>query len=230
VAHAEAIDGAHAAVAIPRRTVSLADGRRVIIRSATPADLAGIIDFFERLSATSRSFRFFSPQPRLRRAMIERVVAAGTDRTTVLAQPVEFQATSRHVVAVGGWIEVPAEGRADVSVAVGGAWQNVMLGSALVLVLLQAAVATGRTRFAADVVSGDVRMLGLLGALGAPLRTTHEAGVAQVHFEIPPASREPVPVLGNGARLGSQDSDVPRENRAASEGLCLARKTHCRQA
>jgi L-amino acid N-acyltransferase YncA len=185
VAHAEAIDGAHAAVAIPRRTVSLADGRRVIIRSATPADLAGIIDFFERLSATSRYLRFFSPQPRLRRAMIARVVAAGSDRATVVAQPVEFQATSRHVVAVGGWLDVPGDGRADVSVAVADAWQNVMLGSALMLVLLRAAVASGRTRFAAEVFSGDVRMTGLLDALGAPLRATQEAGVARFEFEIP---------------------------------------------
>jgi hypothetical protein len=73
-------------------------------------------------------------------------------------------------------------------------------------------------------------MLGLLGAFGAPLRTTHEAGVPQVHFEIPPASRAPVPVLGNGAPLGSQDSDVPRENRAAPEAVRLARKTQCRPA
>ena len=170
---------------IPPRTVGLADGRRVVIRGATPADLAGIIDFFERLSSTSRYFRFFSPQPRLRRAMIERVVAAGDDRATVLAQPVGFQATSRHVIAVGGWIDVPADARADVSVAVADDWQNVMLGSALVLVVLRAAVVSGRTRFAADVLSGNVRMLGLLDALGAPLRTTHAAGVARAEFEIP---------------------------------------------
>ncbi len=176
-------------VAIPPRTVGLADGRRVVIRRATAAELAGIIDFFERLSATSRSLRFLSPQPRLRRAMIERVVAAGDDRVTVLAQPVEFQATSRHVIAVGGWIDVPADARADVSVAVADDWRNVMLGSALVLLLLRAAVASGRTRFAADVPSANVRMLGLLDALGAPLRTSLSAGVApRVEFDIPVAA------------------------------------------
>lgn len=184
--HAEAAATTVPIIVAPR-TVGLSDGRRVIIRTATPDDLAGIMDFFERLSAASRYSRFFSPQPRLRRAMIERVVAAGGDRTTVLAQPVGFEATSRHVVGVGGWIDVPADRRVDVSVAVADAWQNVMLGSALVLVLLEAAVATGRTRFAADVLSGNVRMLGLLDALGAPLRTTHEAGVARVEFEVPAA-------------------------------------------
>ncbi len=57
-------------VAHPAR---LADGRDVVIRAATRRDLAGIIDFFERLNAESRSSRFFSPQPRLRRAMIQRI-------------------------------------------------------------------------------------------------------------------------------------------------------------
>jgi hypothetical protein len=188
VAYAEAAAGATGGIAAPPRTVGLADGRRVVIRSATDADLAGIIDFFERLSATSRYSRFLSPEPRLRRTMIERVVAAGPDRMTVLAQPVGFERTSRHVIAVGGWIDGPADGRADLSVAVADAWQNVMLGSAVVLVLLRAAVATGRTRFAADVLHGNARMLGLLDALGAPLRTTREGGVARVEFEIPPSA------------------------------------------
>lgn len=173
------------AVAVSPYTVGLADGRRVAIRVATTADLAGIIDFFERLSAASRYLRFFAPQPRLRRALIEQVVAPGSDRITMLAQPVDFLATSRRVVAVGGWVDVPAEGRADLSVAVADAWQNVSLGSALVLVLLRAAVASGRTRFGADVLDGNVRMLGLLRELGAPLRTRSDAGVARGEFEVP---------------------------------------------
>jgi acetyltransferase len=181
------VDDTTVPVAIPPHAVGLADGRRVAIRIATPTDLAGIIDFFERLSATSRYFRSFSPPPRLRRAMIARVVEAGNDRATVVAQPIGFEATSRHVVAVGGWVDVPGSGRTDVSIAVADAWQHVTLGSALMLVVLQAAVATGRTRFAADLPGGNVRMLGLLDVLAASLRTTQEAGVARIAFEIPSA-------------------------------------------
>ena len=51
-------------VAHPAR---FADGRDMMIRAATRRDLDGIIDFFERLNAESRSSHFFSPQPRLRR-------------------------------------------------------------------------------------------------------------------------------------------------------------------
>jgi hypothetical protein len=132
----------------------LADGRAVVIRPATSADLAGIIDFFERLSAASRYSRFFSPQPRLRRETIERLVASGPDRLSVLAQPAGFSATTRNVVAVGGWVYLPREARAEISVAVADAWQGVLLGSYLVLVLLRAAVAAGHRRFATEVLAG----------------------------------------------------------------------------
>lgn len=167
------------------RLIGLADGRAVVIRKATTADLAGIIDFFERLSARSRYSRFFTPQPRMRRTFVEHVVAAGPDRMTLVAQPVEFQATTRHVIGVGGWIWVPGERHCDVSVAVADAWQNVTLGTGIVLVLLQQAVARGHTRFVADVLETNARMLGLLDGLGARLRTRHESGVARVEFDLP---------------------------------------------
>lgn len=163
----------------------LVDGRQVVIRSATNRDLAGIIDFFERLSTASRYSRFFSPQPRLRRDMIERVVASGPDRCSVLAQPAGFSATSRNVVAVGGWVYLPRDARVEISVAVADAWQEVRLGSYLVMVLLQAAVTAGHHRFAADVLGSNARMRGLLAELGVATRSSCEAGVVRVEFELP---------------------------------------------
>ena len=177
-----------AAPEVSARSARLADGRQVSIRSATVADLAGIIDFFERLSVASSHMRFFSPQPRMRRAMVEQVVAPGPDRVTVLAQPRDFRRTARHVVGLGGWVYVRREDRCDISIAVADAWQNVMLGTYVVLVLLEAAVARGHTRFSAEVLSSNARMLGLLRDLGAPLRSRQEAGVVRVEFELPAAT------------------------------------------
>lgn len=172
---------------VEAHTARLADGRDVMIRTASSADLAGMIDFFERLSATSRYLRFFSPQPRLRRALVEQVVAPGPDRATVLAQPIEFRATARRVVAVGGWVYVPALDRCDISIAVADEWQGQTLGTLVVLVALGAAVAAGHRRFVADVLSANARMLGLLSDLGAPMRIRHESGVARLEFELPEA-------------------------------------------
>jgi GNAT superfamily N-acetyltransferase len=175
---AEALD-------VPERSGRLADDRRVSIRSATAADLAGIVDFFERLSAASRYLRFFSPQPRMRRAMVDQVVAPGSDRVTIMAQPVEFRATARHVVAVGGWVYVSHQDRCEISIAVTDTWQNAMLGTYMALVLLQAAVTRGHARLAAEVLSSNARMLGLLRDLGAAMQTTHEGGVVRLEFELP---------------------------------------------
>ena len=179
---------ATAAADVPARSARLGDDRQVLIRSAGSTDLAGIVDFFERSSAASRHLRFVSPQPRMRRAMVEQVAVPGADRVTVLAQPVEFRATARHVVAVGGWVYVPREDRCEISVAVADAWQSVRLGTYVVLVLLQAAVACGRSRFSAEVSSSNARMLGLLRELGAPPRSRQEAGVVRLEFELPPAA------------------------------------------
>lgn len=169
---------------VETRAARLADGRDVAIRGATTTDLAGIMDFFERLSAPSRYMRFFSPQPRLRHALIERVVAPGGDRASLLAQPEEFRLTARRVVAVAGWIHLPKTDRCDISIAVADAWQGALLGTYLVLALVQHAVSCGHSRFSADVLGGNARMLGLLHDLGAPLRTTQEAGVVGLEFEL----------------------------------------------
>jgi L-amino acid N-acyltransferase YncA len=171
-------------VAASSYAARLCDGRDVVIRPATTGDLAGIIDFFERLSATSRYARFFSPEPRLLRDTFARLVADGSDRMSMVAQPREFAATSRNVVAVGGWIAAPWATRVEVSVAVADAWQGNLLGTYLTLVLLRTAVAAGHGRFAAEVLGTNARMLGLLRDLGAPTRSTCEAGVVRVEFDL----------------------------------------------
>jgi hypothetical protein len=167
----------------------LRDGRQVVIRDATTADLAGIVDFFERLSTVSRYSRLLSPQARLRRDLIARIVAGGTDRLSVLAQPAGFTATTRNIVAVGGWVDVPSERHAEISVAVADAWQNDSLGTYALLVLLRSAFAAGHTRFATEVRDSHVRMLGLLRALGASTRSHDEAGVVCLEFELPAGIR-----------------------------------------
>jgi hypothetical protein len=179
---------AAAAPDVPARSARLAGDRQVLIRSAGAADLAGIVDFFERSSAASRYLRFFSPQPRMRRAMVEQVAVPGADRVTVLAQPVEFRATARHVVAVGGWVYIPREDRCEISVAVADAWQQLMLETYVALVLLQAAVGCGQSRFSAEVPSSNARMLEFLRELGAPMRSREEAGVVRLEFELPAAT------------------------------------------
>jgi acetyltransferase len=182
---AEALATFDAAVDRTPQHARLLDDREVVIRPADTRDLAGIIDFFERLSSASRYARFLSPEPRLRRQFIERIVASGPDRFSVLAQPAGFTATSRNVVAVGGWVWIPCDDRVEISVAVADAWQDVRLGSYVVLVLLRAAVAAGHRRFVAEVLGTNTRMLALIRELGAPAEARCEAGVVRLEFGLP---------------------------------------------
>ena len=86
------------------------------------------------------------------------------------------------------WVYVGREDRCDISIAVADAWQNVMLGTYVVMVLLHAAIARGHTRFSAEVLSSNARMLGLLRELGAPMRSHQDAGVVRLEFELPAAT------------------------------------------
>jgi RimJ/RimL family protein N-acetyltransferase len=105
----------------------------------------------------------------------------------VVAQPIEFRATGRRILAVGGWVYVPRDDRCDVSIAVADEWQGQTLGTLVVLTALGAAFMTGHRRFSAEVLVENARMLGLLRDLGAPMRMRHDAGVTRLEFELPEA-------------------------------------------
>jgi len=160
---------------------TLLDGRRVGIRPASAADEPAIAAFFASLSRQSLYWRFFSVPRRLNRRLVERLLASGPGRGALLAVPA---GQSGPVVAFATYAQVAAEGTCEISLAVADAWQNVRLGTLLALALVRDAVAHGQRRFHAEVLGGNVRMLGLLGEIAGPVRTRYEAGVARVEFEV----------------------------------------------
>jgi acetyltransferase len=166
---------------IPSGT-SLLDGRRVTIRPVIDGDRAAIADFFANLSPASLHWRFFVPRRRLGSRLLDQLLASGPGRISYLAVPADCRGP---VVAFGGCVHVPKENSCEISVAVADAWQGVRLGTLLVLALCEDARACGYRRFHAEVMGGNIRMLGLLRDMGAPFRTRIEAGVVRVEFELP---------------------------------------------
>jgi RimJ/RimL family protein N-acetyltransferase len=160
---------------------TLLDGRRIVIRPSGAADEPAITAFFASLSRESLSWRFFSAPRRVNRQLVERLLASGPGRGALLAVPAGRPGP---VVAFGSYAYVAAEGSSEISLAVADAWQNVRLGTLLALALVRDALAHGQRRLHAEVLGGNVRMLGLLGEIGAPVRTRYEAGVARVEFEV----------------------------------------------
>jgi RimJ/RimL family protein N-acetyltransferase len=114
--------------------------------------------------------------------VLDQLVATGPGRAAYLAVPA---GSPGPVVAFGGYVHVPREDSCEIAVAVADAWQGVRLGTLLVLALLQDARARGYRRFHAEVLGGNVRMMGLLREIAGPVRTRLEAGIMRVDFEFP---------------------------------------------
>ena len=162
---------------------TLLDGRRVGIRPASAADEPAITAFFASLSRQSLYWRFFSVPRRLNRRLVERLLASGPGRGALLAVPAG-QLGPVVAFAFATYAQVAAEGSCEISIAVADARQNVRLGTLLALALVRDALAHGQRRFHAEVLGGNVRMLGLLGEIAGSVRTRYEAGVARVEFEV----------------------------------------------
>ena len=162
---------------------TLLDGRCVTIRAADAADRPGVAAFFANLSPASLHWRFFAAPRRLRPTFLDQLLATAPDRAAYLAVPA---GCAGPVVAFGGWVHVPKEQSCDISVAVADAWQNVRLGTLLVLALCDDARRRGHRRFHAEVMGGNIRMLGLLRELAGSVRTRVEAGIVRLRFELPP--------------------------------------------
>ena len=163
-------------------SVSLLDGRRVDIRRAAASDRDAIRDFFSGLSPASLRWRFFGAPRRLNDRLIDQLVMIAPGRSAYLAVPAGRE---RSVVALAGYVHVPAEASCEISVAVADTWQGVRLGTLLLLAVLEDARTHGFRHFHAEVLADNVRMLGLLRELTVAFRTRVEAGVVRIEFELP---------------------------------------------
>lgn len=155
-----------------RETLSLRDGRGVLLRPAHHRDAAALQAFFAGLSPRSRLLRFHGALNRL-------PDAAALSMSTQLAQ--------RHVALVAlsqaadGESMLCAEARyaidegahsreAELGMAVADGWQHGGLGRALLTRLVIHARASGVEVLRASVMAGNEPMLHLLRTLGAELR------------------------------------------------------------
>ncbi len=147
------IQPARAAVTGPARPAA-------VIRSACPADLPALTDFFEGLSAQTRYLRFFGP----------------VRPTPALLQLLSGQAADVHaVVAVAGGVIVghamasdqaePVDHQArttDIGVVVADGWQGRGVGAALMRALVGQAQARGVTSLAMDVLHVNRQVLAMI--------------------------------------------------------------------
>lgn len=135
-------------------SLELKDGTRVLIRPITNDDRATLIRIFERLSARSRYLRFLGPKSRLTERELDYLTQVDhADHEALLATDM----ADGQPLGVCRYVRTPSDGAAaEVAIAVVDAWQARGLGTALLRLLAEHALAEGIRRFTAVVLGKTV--------------------------------------------------------------------------
>ncbi|HVE92068.1 MAG TPA: GNAT family N-acetyltransferase [Actinomycetota bacterium] len=161
-----------------RETITLRDGRQVVLRAIRPEDAPGLIEFHQRLSPESRYFRFFGPKPEL-----------SPEEARYLAE-VDFSSRFAIVAVQGdeilgvGRFDLVGPGTAEAAVVVRDDHQGHGIGRALLERLLEVARGRGIERLAGEILADNDRMLDLLRGSESLDVTAASDGVVQVTVPI----------------------------------------------
>jgi len=167
------------------RRTTLPDGRVLVIRRATAADVDRMIDFYRSLPLEDRYFRFFTGglPPR---AHFERTVDVATHGGVALVVEV---IAGNDVQLVGDACYVPqADGDGELAVTIDPNWRG-WLGPYLLDTLLEAAAANGVTTLRAEILVHNRPMLALVRSRGCA--TIGDDDLSKVRVALGTSTRTP---------------------------------------
>ena len=178
----------------PRRRVSTAlggrrhlrDGRMCHIRPIRPEDRDALATFHEGLSPETVYYRFFAPYPRLTDKDLARFTQVDYDDRAALVALV-----AGLIIGVGRYDRID-RAEAEVAFVISDYHQGRGLGSILLEHIAVAARERGITRFVAEVLPSNRRMLATFEEAGYKPTQSMDEGVVKTHFDISPtqSSRE----------------------------------------
>jgi acetyl coenzyme A synthetase (ADP forming)-like protein len=167
--------------------VVLSDGGTVHVRPIRPSDAEAIQALHHRLSADTVYLRFFSVLPKLSPAMLAKFVNVDyVDRMALVAE------LGDDVIGVARYDRLPIQAghtggaEAEVAFTVDDAHQGRGIGTILLEHLSAAAKHAGISRFVADTLPQNRRMLGVFHDAGFGEERTFGDGVIRVVFPIEP--------------------------------------------
>ncbi|HXA29451.1 MAG TPA: GNAT family N-acetyltransferase [Candidatus Angelobacter sp.] len=157
----------------------LADGGTVHLRPIRAADGAALIDFHSHLSAETVYFRFFTPRPHLTDQNVQRFTHVDyRDRMAFVG------VLQDSIVAVARYERLVDAASAEVAFVVADAHQGRGLGTLLLELLATYARSQRITRFVAETLTHNRRMLDVFHAAGFRDVRQSEHGVVHVTMEI----------------------------------------------
>jgi acyl-CoA synthetase (NDP forming)/GNAT superfamily N-acetyltransferase len=161
--------------------VVAADGGTVHLRPITPEDADSLVALHARLSARTIHYRFFSPRPRLSARDVQRfTVVDHDDRVALVAL------LGDDMIAVARYDRIPGSDEAEVAFVVEDRHQGRGLGTILLEHLAAAARERGITRFVAETLPDNRRMIGVFRDAGWEATSRLEDGIVRVEFPIDP--------------------------------------------
>lgn len=162
--------------------VLLTDGHAAHLRPVRPDDADELVRFYARVSAESKYLRFFAPYPRLSRSDVERfTVVDYNDRVALVITLAD------EMIAIARYDRV-SDHEAEVAFLVEDAHQGRGIAQLLLEHLAEAARERGITRFVAEVLPQNRRMVSVFADAGYRVSKDVEDGVIAVEFPILPTS------------------------------------------
>jgi len=141
-------------------TVTLKDGRTVLLRPALSSDAQGIRDLFHHLSEADVYTRFFRHVRALSNAEVQRLCNVNYENEVAFVATAGSREQSL-IVGQSCYFLNPTTNLADTAFMVHPQWQGCGLGTALQNCMVQHAKKRGLRGFVADVLPGNTRMLRL---------------------------------------------------------------------
>ena len=160
--------------------VLLRDGRTAHIRPIRPEDADRLVEFYARVSAESKYYRFFTPMPELSERDVHRFTHVDhVDRVALVLL------LGERLIAVGRYDLVEA-GEAEVAFLVEDQHQGRGIAQLLLEHLAQAGRERGVDKFVAEVLPDNVRMIQIFKDAGYRIGRSWADGVMMLEFPIDP--------------------------------------------
>lgn len=164
----------------------LRDGTVVTIRAMSTEDADALVCFHESLSPESQRLRFFGVHPHLASAEVERFT-----RVDHRLREAFVVLRGGEILGVGRYDRLPDVTDAEVAFVTRDAFRGLGIASLLFRQLMVSAQAAGITRFVAETLPENRRMLGVFAATGLVSERTFGDGVVQVTMPLPEAGTDP---------------------------------------
>ncbi len=182
--------------------ILLSNGRPCHLRPIRPDDYDGIATFHKSLSPETVYLRFFAPYPELSERDLERFTRVDyTNRLALVATQ------AGDIVGVGRFDRID-EHSAEIAFTIRDDFQGRGLGSVLLEHLAAAARERDITRFVADVLPNNQRMVGTFVEAGYRVSQHVEDGVISLEFDIEPTAEETAVMIAREHRAEARSVEA----------------------